>query len=183
MRKSLKTALLSGLTAVSVIVMTMPGIAEAKFSDEYKAKYPKNVKTTTSQLKSGKISTTTNYEVFKSKSGGLSLRVSDLSGIKVAFLTFGYAGNTWRFYDGMSWGDGKESHDIKLGMKPTRQVFRGGVSEVLAAGINPLDLQKAIVIHAHSERNGDEVVMNASHKRWKEWQEAVDAAVKLMQEK
>ena len=167
----------------ALIVLLVSNVALAKFSDEYKAKYPKNVKTSTRQLKSGKISTTTDYDVFKSKSGGLSLKVSGLSGIKVAFLTFGYAGNSWRFYDGLSWGDGKEAHKIPLGMKPTRQVFRGGVSEVLVAGINPADLQKAIVIHAHSERNGDEVIMNENNKRWGEWIAAVNAAVMLMQEK
>ena len=169
--------------AVLIMAMAVSSVAFAGYSDEYKAKYPKNVKTKTSQLKSGKMSTTTDYEVFKSKMGGLTLKVSDLNGIKVAFLSFGYSGDYWRFYDGMSWGDGQESHEIKLGMRPTRQAFRGGVAEVIIAGVNPLDLQKAIVIHAHSERNGDEIVMNAQHKRWEEWKAAVDSAVKIMQDK
>ena len=171
-------------TAVLLIAaMAISSVAFAGYADEYKAKYPKNVKTKTTQLKSGKISTSTDYDVFKTKTNGLSLRVSDLSGIKVAFLTFSYVGNNWRFYDGLSWGDGKAAHDIPLGMKPTRQAFRGGVTEVIITGISPLDLQKAIVIHAHSERGGDEVVMNAQHKRWAEWKAAVDAAVKIMQDK
>lgn len=179
MKKFLATAVL----AASLVAMTVPGIAEAGYCDEYKAKYPKNVQTKTSQLKSGKMSTTTDYNVYKSKMGGLSLKVADLDGIKVAFLSFSYSGDSWRFYDGLSWGDGQESHDIPLGMRPTRQAFRGGVAEVLVVGINPVDLQKAVVIHAHSERNGDEVVMNEQHKRWAEWREAVDAAVKIMQDK
>ncbi len=168
---------------VLIMAMAVSSIAFAGYSDEYKAKYPKNVKTKTTQMKSGRISTTTDYDVYKAKNGGLALRVSDLNGIKVAYLSFSYGGNHWCFYDGLSWGDGQESHDIILGLKPTRQAFRGGVSEVLVAGINPLDLQKAIVIHAHSERNGDEIVMNAQHKRWEEWKAAVDAAVKIMQDK
>ncbi len=170
-------------TAVLIMAMAVSSVAFAGYSEEYKAKYPKNVNTKTIQLKSGKMSTSTNYDVYKSKNGGLSLGISDLDGIKVAFLTFGYGGDPWRFYDGLSWGDGQTAHEIKLGMRPTRQAFRGGVSEVIVAGVNPLDLQKAIVIHAHSGRNGDEIVMNAQHKRWEEWKAAVDAAVKIMQDK
>lgn len=170
-------------TILLIAAVLVANVAFAGYCSEYKAKYPKNVKTKTVQLKSGKISTTTDYDVFKSKGGGLSLKVSDINGIKVAFLSFGYTGDHWRFYDGMSWGDGKEAHDIHLGMKPARQAFRGGVSEVIIAGISPLDLQKAVVIHVHSERNGNEVAMNAQHKRWAEWKAAVESAVKIAQDR
>ena len=168
-----------------MIVLLASNIADAKFSDEYRKAHPRNVKTWTDQLKSGKMSKTTQYNVFKGKPGGLSLRVSDLDGVKVCLISYAYNGDEWRFYDGLSWGDGKESHDIRLISKPRFDTYnRGhGAIEILTAGINPEHLKNAIVIHAHSERHGNEVIMNKEHKRWKEWQEAVDSAAKLMAER
>ena len=168
-----------------MLVLLASNIADAKFSDECRKAYPRNVKTWTSQLKSGKMSTTTQYNVFKGKPGGLSLRVSDFDGIKVCYISYAYNGDEWRFYDGLSWGDEKEAHEIKLISKPRFDTYNHGhgAIEILTAGINPEHLKKAIVIHAHSERHGNEVIMNENHECWKEWQAAVDAAVKLMEER
>ena len=168
-----------------MVALLASNIADAKFSDEYKEKYPKRVKTSTYQRKNGTFSTSTDFYVFKRKSDGLALTVCDLDGIKVCFLNYSYNGDEWRFYDGLSWGDGKDAHDIRLLTKPRFDTYRHGhgAIEILTAGINPKDLKNAIVIHAHSERHGNEVIMNEKHKRWKEWQEALDTAIKLMDER
>ncbi len=168
-----------------MVALLTPNMADTKFSDEYRAKYPKRVKTSTYQRKNGTISTSTDYYVYKRKSDGLSLTVCDLNGIKVCFLRYTYNGDEWRFYDGLSWGDGKEAHKIRLLSEPRFDTYRHGrgAIEMLTAGINPEMLKNAIVLHAHSERHGDEVIMNATHKRWKEWQESVDTAAKLMAER
>ena len=170
-------------TAILLITaVLLANVASAGYCDEYKAKHPKNVKTTTSQLRSGKMYTTTDYFLFKSKRGGLSLTINDIDGIKICTVGYSYAGNSWHFYDGFSWGDGETAHDEKAVIK-NRDAFRGGVAEVIMAHFRPSDLKNAIVIHAHSERYGDEVIMNKDNKRWAEWQEAVDAAVKIMNDK
>ena len=171
------------IVATIITSMLLSGTAFAKFSDEYKAKYPKNVTTKTNQLKSGKMYTTTTYNLFKSKKSEPSLGVLDNDGIKTCYISYTYLGRNWRFYDKMSWGDGKEAHDIPLLLNPQRRVAYGSVTETLITLINPADLKKAIVIHAHSENGGDEVIMNEQNKRWKEWQAAVDIALKLTQEK
>jgi hypothetical protein len=77
-------------TTIIILLCTLffANIADAKFSDEYKAKYPKKVKTSTYQRKNGTFSTSTDYYLFKRKSDGLSLIVCDLNGIKVCFLRY-----------------------------------------------------------------------------------------------
>ena len=172
------------ILAIALLISSLfCSVASASYADEYKAKYPKKVKTWTEQLSSGKLSTITDYFVFKSKGNGVSLRVADLNGIKVCYISYGYSGERWRFYDGISWGDGKEAHELTLMTKPRHDVMGHRAVEVITAAVNPEKLKNAIVIHAHSELNGNEVAMNESHKRWKEWKEAVDAAAKLMTDK
>ncbi|MBQ9698244.1 MAG: hypothetical protein IJV46_06875 [Acidaminococcaceae bacterium] len=172
--------------AIAAILSTMllANTAAAKYSDEYKAQYPKNVAVKTSQTKSGKMSTHIQYQVFKSpKLGGLSLTIHDIDGIKTCMMAFSYSGDRWHFYDKFSWGDGKEAHEEQLFLPPTRLARGGRVTEMIMTLANPAELKTAIVIHAHSERNGDELIMNETNKRWPEWKAALDAAEKLMNEK
>ncbi len=161
------------VTLLATLLAT--NIADAKFSDEYKAKYPRRVKTTTTQLPSGRFSTSTDYFLFKANPTGLSLRVSEIDGIKVCFINYVYKGRYWNFYYKISWGDGNASYDNTTLMK-YRDTFRGGVIEIITTAVNPEELKNAIVFHAHSENYAPEVILNESHKRWKEWQEAVEAA-------
>ena len=169
---------------IALLALLLCSTAAAKYSDEYKAQYPKNVTVKTSQTKAGKISKHIQYQVFKSpKLGGLSLTVHDIDGITTCMMSFSYSGDRWHFYDKFSWGDGKASHDESLFLPPTRLARGGRVTELIMALVNPAELKTAVVVHAHSERNGDELIMNEANKRWPEWQAAVNAADRLIKER
>jgi len=171
------------LATVLISSLLLSGTALAKFSDEYKAQHPKDVIVKTTQTKSGKMSTFTQYKIFKApKLGGLGLTVNDMDGIKLLAISYSYSGKFWRFYDGFSWGDGKEAHDVKLFIKPNRSVGGGRVVELITALVNPTEMKTAVVVHAHSDKGGNEIIMNAAHPRWKEWKEALDVAEKLLSE-
>lgn len=172
------------LIATTLAALLISNVAAAKFSDEYKAQHPKNVIVKTGQTKAGKMSTHIQYQVLKSpKLGGLSLTVHDIDGVKTCMLAFSYSGDRWHFYDKFSWGDGKEAHEEKLFLPPTRLVRGGRVTEYIMTLVNPAEMKTAVVVHAHSERNGDELIMNEANKRWPEWKAALDAAEKLINER
>lgn len=170
--------------AAVLAALLISNVATAKYSDEYKAQHPKNVIVKTSQTKAGKMSTHIQYQVLKApKLGGLSLTVHDIDGIKTCMMAFSYAGDRWRFYDKLSWGDGTQAHEEKLFLPPSRSSRGGRVVEYIMALANPTEMKTAVVVHAHSARNGDELIMNEANKRWPEWKAALDAAEKLMNDR
>lgn len=172
------------LIAATLAALLISNVAAAKYSDEYKAQHPKNVVVKTSQTKAGKMSTHIQYQVLKSpKLGGLSLTVHDIDGIKTCMLAFSYSGDRWHFYDKFSWGDGKEAHEEKPFLPPSRLARGGRVTEYIMTLVNPTEMKTAVVVHAHSERNGDDLIMNETNKRWPEWKAALEDAEKLMGEK
>lgn len=173
------------IVIVAFLAITLlSNVAIANYSEEYKTLYPKNVIVRTSQTKSGKTSTHVQYKIFKApKLGGLSLTIHDIDGVKTCAMAFSYLGDSWRFYDKFSWGDGNTVHEEKLFFGPLRQATGGRVIESITAIVNPVELKNAIVVHAHSQRNGDELIMNETNKRWEEWKTALDIADKLISDK
>jgi len=170
---------------LTVALLFTNNTAFAKFTDEYKAQHPNRVKTTTEQLPSGQWYTKTEYKLFDRgvEHGRLKLILQlNEKGPDLCFLSFRSLGNSSpKTINSLSWGDGKKAHDIKMffsyltggGHRWDRSYASLGM-----AHINPSELKQAIVISAN-----DEVVLNQFHKRWKEWQEALDAAEKIFEEK
>ena len=172
-------------TIITLMVAIMvSNMAEAKFSDEYREKYPRRVKTTTKQLPNGQMRTTTEYKLFDREvdNGRLKLMIYFGDYIDWCYISFTSLGNNrLKTIDSLSWGDGKYNHDLKMNFSYlTGSKVRGerSFAALGTARINPTDLKDAIVINAN-----DEVVFYSSHKRWKEWLEALNAAEKLMSEK
>ena len=172
------------LTALTlVITLLFANTALAKFSDEYKAQYPKNVKVTTKQNSAGKTETTTWYKLFSPKSPqGLNLTLIDNGGTKMCVIYYTYTGNKWKFYDKLTWGDGETVHDLLPAIKPTREVHRGYVLESIATAINPTELKNAIILNAHTQNLLSDILLNESHKEWSNWKKALEDAEKIMAE-
>ena len=169
---------------LTIALFLISNTAFAKFTDEYKAQYPNRVKTTTEQLPSGQWYSKTEYKLFDRgvEHGRLKLilQLND-KGPDLCFLSFRTLGNSSpKTINSLSWGDGEKAHDIKMFFSYLTGAGHHCDRSYAALGmahINPTELKQAIVISAN-----DEVVLNRSHKRWKEWQEALDAAEKILEE-
>ena len=168
-------------TAVLIMAMAVSSIAFAGYSDEYKAKHPTRVKVYTEQDLSGKTVTTEEYKLFNNGKG-FSLGLKKTNDYRYAYVQFFYNGKFWRFYRGFTWGDGNNIHDLKLFIDPVRNVGSGRVTELLFATIKTTELKNAVIIHAHSDKNGPEVMIGSSDPRWAEWKTALEDAEKLLAE-
>ena len=165
-----------------LVSLLLSNVAAAKFSDEYKAKYPRRVKTSTTQMTNGQMHTSTEYKLFKRNlpTGRIKLDVtlSD-KGPDICFLTVStYGDSELNPIRELTWGDGQEAHKIKLFYS---DFVRGGFrryAELAIATVSPAELKKAIVISLDRK-----AVINESSKYWKEWQEALDTADKLIHDK
>ncbi len=164
--------------------------ADAKFSDEYRAKYPKRVKVATSQLPSGKMYSTVTYTLFKHKIAAekqlqLVVRVSD-DIVKICSISFGdFSDNPIR-YTCFSWGDGKKKHELKTLLSFSERQRWRRYNNFITAQITGADLEemkKAVIFSVGGGRAYSTPLLTTSHKSWKEWQEAVDAAAKIMNER
>jgi len=156
--------------------------AAAKYSDEYKAKYPKRVKVTTEQARSGKVYAKTAYKLFDRnlQSGRLKLDLEmNTSGPDLCFLTFStYGDRQINPIKSLSWGDGQQAHEIKIFYSDVLHPAVGRFAELAIATVRPEKLQKAIIFNA-----GHIIIINESSKEWKEWKDAIDAADKIMNKK
>ena len=171
------------LTAILLITAVLvANVAFAGYCDEYKAKYPNKVKTKTEQDLSGKVVTTETYHLFNNAKGFiLSFRKSN--DYQYVYIQNFYFGKFWRFYDGFTWGDGNTVNNLKLDFDPVRNVGKGHVTEIIQATINPTELKKALIVHAHSKQNAPEVMISQADPRWAEWKTALEDAEKLMADK
>lgn len=169
---------------LTIALLIASSTALANFADEYKAQHPKRVKTTTEQLPSGQWYTKTEYKLFdRGVAHGrlkLTLQLND-KGPDLCFFSFHSLGNSSpKTINRLSWGDGEKAHEIKMFFSYLTGSGHRGDRSYAALGmahINPTELKKAIVISAN-----DEVVLNQSHKCWTEWQQALDAAEKILEE-
>lgn len=170
------------IAAALIAALTISNVAAAKYSDEYKAKYPKRVKVTTEQARSGKTFTKTAYKLFdrKLQSGRLKLELEmKTAGPDLCFLTFStYGDSQINPIKSLSWGDGQQAHDIKIFYSDVLHPAVGRFAELAIATVRPEELQKAIIFNA-----GPIVIINESSKEWKEWKDAIDAADKIMNKK
>ena len=175
---------------VLIFTLLLSAVAEAKFSDEYKKSHPRRVKVETKLDASGQKVTSTHYTLFKKRlSDGLfMLSVHDSYGIKGCSIAYITSGGTPHRFTKFSWGDGKEAHDIKplvtysARNEPSQQyVIPNKYSDYIDAHIRPADITGATIISVHDALNSYPIIYE-SHKLWKEWQEALDAACQIMKE-
>ena len=174
------------IAVVATSLLVLSNVAFAKFSDEYKKAYPKNVKVTQKQTAAGKMITRTWYYLFEGKTNGgkLALQVIDDGGTdKSCALFWTWTGNKWKFYDKLTWGDGEKVHDLLPAIRPTRQVGRGYVLEQIATEANPEELKNAVIVSAHTQNHLSDILLNAQSKDWAAWKKAIEDAEKIMTEK
>ncbi len=160
-------------------------IADAKFSDNYKAKYPRRVKMEKSINPNGKNSRMITYTLFKHQisAGCLMLRVYDNDGLKLCSISYGETVSTPKDYLHFSWGDGENKHEIQRLVSYYERSGRGQYYNFMNATIQPADLKKAVVLSTHYNRYFSDPILHASNKHWKEWMEALDIAEKLIKER
>ncbi len=159
-------------------------IADAKFSDEYKAKYPRRVKVETKIRPNGKQAKMITYSLFKhqTSAGWLQMRVYDYDGLKDCTIVYGETVSIPKDYSHFSWGDGEKVHEIPR-LVSYYERDGHGYHNFMNATIQPSNLKKAIVLSTHYNGYFSDPILNSSQKYWKEWMEALDIAEKLIKER
>lgn len=166
-----------------------PRMADAKFSDEYRAKYPRRVKEETKLEASGKKTTNITYNLFKHtliNGRPLQLIVRDIGGIKICSINYGDTTSSPADYAAFTWGDGEYAHDLKPFLSFTDRVGHGRYSHFITTQPTGLELERmkdAVVFSVSGGGSISTPILDSSHKRWKEWKEAIDAAEKIMNER
>lgn len=173
-------------TVITLMVALMiANMADAKFSDEYKAKYPRRVKTTKTISDTGTPVVAVRYKLFNHwlNGGPFEFAIVDYGGIKICTICYGINGTSPRDFTHFSWGDGENVHEIKTLSSESKSIGPDRFSDLIGAMVDPTVLKRAIVISVHDSNLRSEPLIYESHKRWKEWKEAIDAAEKIMNER
>lgn len=180
------------LFAIVTLLATLMviNVADAKFSDEYRAKYPRRVKVTTKMDASGKSSTMTTYKLFKYRVNDVDFDITlrDFGGL-IKFCTFNCGTLTGRpaGLSNFAWGDGERAHDLNWHKIAYIDRFRSGnFFNYLSVEVTRTDLEemkKAVAFSVQGPGAPNKPILFASHKRWKDWQEAIDAAEKIISER
>ena len=159
-------------------------VADAKYSDEYKAQHPSRVKTQKTITASGRAAIFTRYKLFSRWFGDglLELTVSDCNDIKICTICYRVSGHSPREFVNFTWGDGENVHAIKPISSSCEVIGPNRFSDFIDAEANPKVLKDAKVISVYDSSCRSEPLIYESHKRWKEWKEAIDAAEKIMNE-
>ena len=179
------------LFAVATLLATLmaSNIADAKFSDEYKAKYPKRVKVTTEVASSGRKYTRITYKLFSRSIDGIPFKMVFTTSddiIKFCDLVYGSVTSRPYGFTGFSWGDGKNRHDIGKRFAYTDRWGRDKYFNFISSGINRSELaemKNAIILSVHGGGSPTKKLLDKSDKHWKEWEEALNAAIELMNER
>ncbi len=168
-----------------LVALLTSNAADAKFSDEYKAQYPKRVKTQKIITDSGRPATSTRYKLFSRwlEDGLFELAVMDYNGIKICTISYGINGTSPREFVNFTWGDGENVHEIQTLSSESKSINFNRFSDFIDAKVNPNLLKTATVISVHDSYLHSEHLIYESHKRWKEWKEALNAAEQLMNER
>ena len=172
-------------TVIALLVSLLAAnAADAKFSDEYKAQHPKRVKITKTISSTGAPVFSTRYKLFNHwlNNGPFELAIMDYNGIKICTICYGTTGDTPREFTHFSWGDGSTAHKIQRLSGYCKSIGPDRYSDLIGAMVDPAVLKQAIVISVHDVSLRSEPILYESHKRWKEWQQAIDAAEKIMAE-
>lgn len=170
-------ALMTSLLATNAV--------DAKFSDEYKAKYPKRVKITKTISATGAPVVSTRYKLFNRwlNDGPFELAIMDYNGIKICTICYGTNSSNPREFTHFTWGDGNNAYEIQLLSGYCKSIGPDRYSDFIDAMVEPTALKNAVVISVHDISLRSEPIIYESHKRWKEWQNAIAAAEKIMNDK
>lgn len=165
-------------------------IADAKFSDEYRAKYPGRVKVTKRMDASGKNSTMTTYKLFKHRVNDVDFDITlrDFGGlIKFCTLNCGTLTGRPAGLTNYAWGDGEKAHELTWHKIAYIDRFRSGTFfNYLSVEVTKVDLEdmkKAVAFSVQGPGAPNKPILYSSHKRWKDWLEAIEAAEKIMSER
>ena len=152
---------------------------------EYRAKYPKRVKVEKRIEANGKLTKRTTYKLFTHhiSAGWFQMIVYDNDGLKLCSITYGETVSTPKDYSHFSWGDGEEVHEIPRLVSYYEREGRNGYHNFMTATVQPSDLKKAVVLSTHYNGYYSDPILHSSHKKWKEFQEALDVAEKLIKER
>ena len=174
---------------VLIFTLLLSAVAEAKFSDGYKAKYPRRVKVETVMNGSGKQVTDVTYKLFKHTIQGhpfqIMLYVSD-DIIKICSFSAGHSSNLPESLAEFTWGDGTKEHHIKKSLAFTERRGRNDYFSFLSSDFGAAELEemKAAVSFSLCGSGGfREPMLYKGHKYWDEFMEAIDAAAKIMSER
>ena len=168
-----------------LIVLMAANMAEAKFSDEYRAKYPRRVKVEKRIAPSGKPSQMITYTLFKHEVGAgfLMLRVYDNDGLKLCSIAYGETVSIPKDYSHFSWGDGEKEHKIPRLASYCERKGPNRYQNFMNATVQPSELKKAIVLSTHYNGYYSAPILTTSNKKWEEWIEALDIAETLIKER
>ncbi len=167
--------------AFLIMAMAVSSVAFAGYRAEYQAKYPVRVKVKTEQDMSGKMVTTETYKLFFHKY--FSLEVCITNDYRYALIQYFYHDKPLKLYDGFTCGDGNNVYDLPLFFDPVRSVDNGYVTEIIAAEINPTEFKKNLIVHAHSQNGGAQVMVASADPVWPTWMAALEDAEKLLADK
>ena len=176
-------------TLILLCCLFSSNIADAKFSDEYRAMYPRRVKVETKLEANGQKSTRTTYTLFKYHYNGSPYKLvfTDCDGfLKFCHLIYGTTTNSSAGFITFSWGDGASVFELKPFLVYTERRYPGSYFHYVSAGIDHHDLdsmERSVTLSLHGGGTVSTVLLDKSHKKWKEWQEALKAAQELMAEK
>lgn len=173
-------------TVIALMVSLLAAnAADAKFSDEYRAKYPRRVKVEKSINPNGKLSKMITYTLFKhqTSAGWLLMQVYDNDGLKLCSIAYGETSSTPKDYSHFSWGDGENKHEIRRLVSYCERKGRDSYDNFMNATIQPSDLKKSVVLSTHYNGYFSDPILHSSLKYWKEWMEALDIAEKLIKER
>lgn len=106
--------------------------------------------------------------------------------LKVCHLIYGVTNYSPANFSTISWGDGTSVFYLKPVLAYTERRGRGEYFHYVSANADRHDLdsmERAIILSLHGGGSISTPILDRSHKKWKEWQEALLAAEKLMNEK
>ena len=95
-------------------------VADAKYSDEYKAQHPSRVKTQKTITASGRAAIFTRYKLFSRWFGDglLELTVSDCNDIKICTICYRVSGHSPREFVNFTWGNLDNIHEKRVVDRP-----------------------------------------------------------------
>lgn len=186
MNKRIIPAIVSLSIMISIGVMAIHCVAEAGYRDEYKAMFPPRVTVTTTQDESGKIVTKEEYRLFDHNNGisGISLVFNKSNDYQYTCIRYRYHGRALKLYEGLTWGDGTNVHNLPLLFKPYPEIEKNGfVTETMSAEIDPTVFKNAVIVSAYSHQYGRETILSSTASYWPAWKAALEDAEKLIQDK
>ena len=114
------------------------------------------------------------------------MTIWDTGSFKFCYIAFSSFGGSPVRFTNFAWGDGEKAHEIKTDFSYVERFRRGGdfhrvaFTKVFTKDI--ADLKQSVILSIQGGGSNSTPLIYKSHKRWNEWQEALNAAEKIMSE-